>query len=102
LQNLVPQNQNIAFLDWGKLKRPFRLRNRRRGDKFRPLGMKGTKSLADFLIDVKVPRHLRDEVAIFTSKGKIAWVVGYRICDECKVTNKTKKVLKLEATFSDF
>ncbi len=102
LQNLVLQNQNIAFLDWDKLKRPFRLRSRRRGDKFRPLGMKGTKSLADFLMDVKVPRHLRDEVAILTSKGKIAWVVGYRICDECKVTHKTQKALKLEATFSDF
>ncbi|MCK4403576.1 MAG: tRNA lysidine(34) synthetase TilS [candidate division Zixibacteria bacterium] len=97
-QNLIPQNQNTAFLDWEKLKKPFRLRSRRRGDKFKPLGMKGTKSLADFLIDAKVPRHLRDEVPILTSKGKIVWVVGYRISDEFKVNQKTKKVLKLEAT----
>ena len=100
-QNLFHGNQNIAFLDWEKLKKPFCLRSRRRGDKFKPLGMKGTKSLADFLIDTKVPRHLRDEVAIFTSKGKIAWVVGYRISDEFKVTDKTKKVLKVEATVAD-
>ncbi|MCK4224646.1 MAG: tRNA lysidine(34) synthetase TilS [candidate division Zixibacteria bacterium] len=100
-QNLIPQNQNIAFLDWEKLKCPFRLRSRRRGDKFKPLGMKGTKSLADFLIDAKVPRYLRDEVLILTSKGKIAWVVGCRISEEFKVTEKTKKVLKVEAFVSD-
>jgi tRNA(Ile)-lysidine synthase len=100
-QNLIPPNQNTAFLDWEKLKRPFRLRSRGRGDKFKPLGMKGTKSLADFLIDAKVPRHLRDEVPILTSKGKIAWVVGCRISDEFKVTHKTKKVLKMEVSVSD-
>jgi len=100
-KNLFHQNQNIAFLDWEKLKNPFCLRSRRRGDKFKPMGMKGTKSLADFLIDAKVPRHLRDEVAIFTSKGKIVWVVGYRISDEFKVTHKTKKVLKVEVSVPD-
>ncbi len=100
-KEIFTQNQNIAFLDWEKLKSPFRLRSRRRGDKFKPLGMKGTKSLADFLIDAKVPHHRRNEVAILTSKGKIAWVVGYRINDEFKVTDKTKKVLKMEATVAD-
>ena len=98
---LFTQDQNIAFLDWEKLKSPFRLRSRRRGDKFKPLGMKGTKSLADFLIDAKVLHHLRDEVPILTSKGKIAWVVGYRINDEFKVTDKTRKVLKVEVSFAE-
>ncbi|KPK99868.1 MAG: hypothetical protein AMJ91_06055 [candidate division Zixibacteria bacterium SM23_73_3] len=99
--DLLHQNQNIAFLDWEKLRTPFRLRSRRRGDKFKPLGMKGTKSLADFLIDAKVPHHLRDEVAILTSKGKIAWVVSYRISDEFKVTSKTSRVLKVQTEISD-
>ena len=97
-RNLIPQNQNVAFLDWEKMKAPLCLRSRRRGDKFRPLGMKGSKSLADFLIDAKVPRHLRDHLAILTSKGKIAWVIGHRISDEFKVTEKTKKILKVQAT----
>jgi tRNA(Ile)-lysidine synthase len=100
-KNIFTQDQNVIFLDWERLKRPFHLRSRKRGDKFKPLGMKGTKSLADFLIDAKVPRHLRDEVAIFTSKGKIAWVVGYRISDEFKVTSKTRRVLKVQAEISD-
>ncbi len=89
------RDPNVALLDWAKLKPPFVLRSRRRGDRFRPFGMKGTKSVADFLIDAKVPRHLRDEVPILTSRGKIAWVVGHRISDEFKVTPKTRQILKL-------
>jgi tRNA(Ile)-lysidine synthase len=100
-QTINTQDRNIAYLDWGKLQKPFRIRTRWKADRFRPLGMKGTKSLADFFIDAKVPHHLRDEVSILTSKGKIVWVVGYRISDEFKVTDETKKVLKVEAKVLD-
>ncbi len=96
--NYITRYQNIALLDEDKLHKPFRLRNRRKGDRFKPLGMKGTKSLADFFIDTKIPHHERDIVPILTSKGRIIWVVGYRISDEFKVTDKTKKVLKVEIT----
>ncbi|MCK4384785.1 MAG: tRNA lysidine(34) synthetase TilS [candidate division Zixibacteria bacterium] len=90
------KGEEVAFLDWGKLKGPFRLRSRRPKDKFKPLGMQGTKSIADFLIDMKVPRYERDEVMLLTTQGKIAWILGYRISDEFKVTDKTKKVLRIE------
>ena len=63
--------------------------------------MQGTKSIADFLIDMKVPRYERDEVMLLTTKGKIAWVLGHRISDEFKVTDKTKKVLKIEVAFDE-
>jgi tRNA(Ile)-lysidine synthase len=100
-KELIGPHHNLVYLDWKKLKGPFRLRTRRRGDKFKPLGMKGSKSVADFLIDAKVPRHQRDRVAILTSKGKIVWVVGYRESEDFKVTGDTRSVLKIEATYSD-
>ena len=96
---LISQNQNVALLAWDKLKEPFCLRSRTRGDKFAPLGMKGTKTVADFLIDAKVPRYLRDEVAILTSKKEIVWVAGHRISEKYKVTGKTEKVLRVQVTF---
>ena len=96
------RDQNVAFLDWQKLKMPFVLRSRRKGDRFKPLGMKGTKSVADFLIDGKVPRHLRDEVPVLISKDRIVWLVGHRISDRFKVTDKTRKVLRVTATSGDF
>ena len=95
-QKIKSKGEQVAFLDWEKLKEPFRLRNRRPKDKFKPLGMQGTKSVADFLIDMKVPRYERDEVMLLAAGGKIAWILGYRISDEFKVTDKTKKVLRIE------
>jgi tRNA(Ile)-lysidine synthase len=90
-------NQMVAFLDWGKLKLPFILRNPEPGDKFKPLGMKGTKSLIDFLTDLKVPRYEKERALVLTSKGKIVWVLGHRIADEFKITKDTKKILKIKA-----
>ena len=101
LRNLIPPNRIVAYLDMDKMQKPFRLRNRRKGDRFTPLGMKGTKTLSDFFIDAKVPHRLREEVLILTSKGRIVWVVGYRISDEFKVTEKTRKVLKVEVAHKE-
>jgi tRNA(Ile)-lysidine synthase len=38
----------------------------------------------------------RSEVPLLTSGGVIAWVVGYRIDERVKITEKTKKVLKVK------
>jgi len=91
------KDEMTAFLDWDKLKPPFILRNPRTGDRFRPLGMKGTKSLKDFLTDLKVPRYEKERVRVLTSKGEIVWILGYRIGDEFKVRKTTEDVLKIEA-----
>ncbi|MCJ7508573.1 MAG: tRNA lysidine(34) synthetase TilS [candidate division Zixibacteria bacterium] len=87
----------VAYLDWDKLSSPFGLRHRKNKDWFIPLGLKGSKTLADFLIDLKVPRMERDDIFLLTSKNRIAWVVGQRIDDRFKIDSNTKEVLKIEA-----
>ncbi len=57
----------------------FRVRNRRNGDKFQPLGMKGTKKLSDFFTDLKIPVSKRDLTLILTYDEEIVWVVGKRV-----------------------
>ena len=91
------KDEMTAFLDWDKLKPPFILRNPRTGDRFRPQGMKGTKSLKDFLTDLKVPRYEKERVRVLTSKGEIVWILGYRIGDEFKVRKTTENILKIES-----
>jgi tRNA(Ile)-lysidine synthase len=91
------KDEMTAFLSWDKLKPPFILRNPRTGDQFRPLGMKGTKSLKDFLTDLKVPRYEKERVLVLTSNDWIVWVLGYRIADQFKVQKNTKEVLKIKA-----
>ncbi len=84
-----------AALDLDKLIFPLILRHWRKGDYFYPLGMGGRKKLSDFFVDQKISVVDKDKLWILESGGEIAWIVGYRIDDRFKVTQKTKKVLKL-------
>lgn len=96
-EDIVRYDSLIAYLDYDKIKGNLIVRNRRKGDKFRPLGFKGRKKLKDFFIDEKVPRAIRDKLPIVECNGKILWVCGMRIADEFKVTSDTKKVLVITA-----
>lgn len=70
----------------------IKMRNRRGGDKFVPLGMKGTKKLKDFMIDEKIPRNDRSRVGILTIDENIAWIVGYRRDDRYKFKKNGIKI----------
>ena len=50
-----------------------------------PLGMKGRKKVADFLNELKLPRHHKEHVYVATHAGKLMWVLGYRIDDSLRV-----------------
>ncbi|MBN1626861.1 MAG: tRNA lysidine(34) synthetase TilS [Deltaproteobacteria bacterium] len=86
---------SVAYLDTDKLEYPLTARNFTPGDRFVPLGMKGHRKVKDFFIDLKVTSEARASTPILTSGDKIVWVCGYRIDDRFKVTEQTKKVLKI-------
>jgi tRNA(Ile)-lysidine synthase len=89
-------SSNIAFLDYQNLQFPLRMRNFRPGDRFQPLGAKGTQKLKEFFIDHKIPRFERPKIPLLVSGEMIAWIVGYRIDERVKITEKTQKVVKVE------
>ncbi len=82
-----------VWLDWDKLTPPLEVRSAKPGDRFRPLGMRGSKKVGDFLTDCKVPPALRDEVLLLCDKDGLLWLVGFEIADRAKVDTQTKKVL---------
>lgn len=86
----------VACLDYAKIKPPLKVRSRKRGDRFQPLGLKGTKKLQDYFVDVKVPKFLRDSVVIVEDQEKIIWIAGYQIDNRAKTDRKTKIILRLE------
>jgi tRNA(Ile)-lysidine synthase len=83
------------YISGDKLTDSFILRYWKNGDRFQPLGMKGSKKLSDFLNEQKIPSHLKKEQMVLTNSGQIVWVVGYRVDNRFKVKNKTKKVYQL-------
>ena len=75
------------------------VRNRRPGDRFRPVGLNGHKKLQDFFVDRKVTRHTRDAVPIVVDQhDRIVWVAGYGIDEAFRVTDTAQAVLILKLT----
>ncbi|GAF85605.1 unnamed protein product, partial [marine sediment metagenome] len=84
----------LEFIDYNKVKPPLKLRNRRSGDRFYPLKMKGLKKVKDFFIDNKISKGYRDLIPILVdSEDKIIWIMGMRLDDRVKINSDTKKVL---------
>jgi tRNA(Ile)-lysidine synthase len=70
-------SRHRILLDAGLGPGPFTVRGRRPGDRLRPLGLGGTKSLQDLFVDRKVPRGERDRTpVVLDAAGRILWVVG--------------------------
>jgi tRNA(Ile)-lysidine synthase len=51
----------------------------REGDRMRPAGLGGTKTLQDLFTDRKVPRALRSTLPVVESNGEIVWVAGVAV-----------------------
>ncbi len=85
-----------AMLDLEQLNFPLRIRSWTEGDRFIPLGMKNSKKISDFLIDLKIPLVKKQEIKVLESGEKIAWIIGYRIADWAKYTAATRKTLYLK------
>lgn len=89
----IQEDPLIGQFDYDKIKGNLKIRNKRPGDRFKPLGLKGTKKLKDFFIDEKVPVYIRNKTPLLVSGTDIVWVIGFRISDEYKITDNTKKIL---------
>jgi tRNA(Ile)-lysidine synthase len=55
------------------------VRTWREGDRMRPAGLGGTKSLQDLFTDRKVPRALRRTLPIVEAAGEVVWVAGVAV-----------------------
>lgn len=84
-----------ALMDFEAVRFPLTVRPWKEGDRFQPLGVKGTRKVKDFFIDRKLPREARRKTPLVLFGERIAWVVGQRIDERVKVTSSTRKVLEL-------
>jgi tRNA(Ile)-lysidine synthase len=67
----------------------------RHGDRMRPLGLGGSKSLQDLFTDRKVPRERRSQLPVVVSDGEIAWVPGVATGERFRVEGDTAARVRL-------
>ena len=89
------EDNKTVYLDFAKLSDDFSVRNYRKGDRFQPLGLNGSKKLGDFFTDRGVPERLRQETPLVVCGGEIVWVAGMAISEKYKLEPSTKTILKL-------
>jgi tRNA(Ile)-lysidine synthase len=92
----IPRGRHLAALDLNLLQFPLKVRPWKEGDWFVPLGMNGKKKLSDFFINEKIPVNLKSRIMVLTSDKSIVWIIGHRLDNRFKVTEKTEQVLELE------
>ena len=91
------KDASVAQFDMDKITFPLKLRHWRKGDKFKPLGMKGSKLLSDFFNDLGFTAYQKRNVWIMEdAKGLILWVVGYRISDKVKILDTTNVIFQCD------
>lgn len=100
--NIKPSNR-YAYFDADKIEFPLLIRYYKEGDYFYPFGMSkpktpgkvGKKKLSKYFKDEKFSLLEKENTAVLFSGEKLIWLVGYRIDDRFKVTDKTMTVLKM-------
>jgi tRNA(Ile)-lysidine synthase len=70
----------------------------REGDRMRPAGLGGSKSLQDLFTDRKVPRALRHSLPVVESAGQIVWVAGVAVGEEYRAAPDEPDIVSLSAT----
>jgi tRNA(Ile)-lysidine synthase len=89
----IIKSPEVACIDMEKVEFPLLIRKWKQGDYFCPLGMSGFKKVSDFLIDNKVPVHLKENIWVLCSGQDIVWVIGHRIDNRFRITQETKRVM---------
>ncbi len=93
-----PEGPGLATLDAAALGERVEVRSWRSGDRMRPLGLGGSKSLQDLFTDGGVPRSARALVPVVAAAdGRIAWLAGVAVGDEFKLRDDTRFVAVISA-----
>ena len=89
-------DKTSAFLDLSKLKFPLVVRNRREGDRYRPLGAPGQKKLKEIMRAKGIPLSERERRPVFFSGDNIVWVLGLPVSEKFKVEKGTTGIFVLK------
>lgn len=97
--------EGVLFVDADKVLKPLRTRPFAAGDRFIPLGMKGSRLVSDFLTDLKLDVYQKRKTLVVTTADEngneiIVAVAGHRIDDRYKITSSTKRIIGIYSVFS--
>jgi len=86
----------LFFMDYDTVVPPVIIRTIKPGDRIQPLGMQGEKKIKSYFIDEKVPIDVRKQTLLLLDQKSVIWIVGRRLSERVKISEETRRVLKVE------
>ena len=86
----------IEYFDADLLPEQLVIRHWRDGDRITPIGMDGSMTVSDFLTNSKINIAGKRKVLVLCSADEVLWVIGYRIHNGFKVTQKTEGIIRIK------
>jgi len=70
----------------------LKLRSRKPGDRFQPLGMEGhSVKLSEYMINQKIPRRVRERWPLIVSGNDIVWIPGIALSHQFRLAESTRQ-----------
>ena len=91
----IPQKTYTKWFDYDKIINCLVLRNRQTGDYLTITEDGKCKSVKEYFIEQKIPRIERSQKLLLADGQHILWVIGQRISEAYKVTEKTQTILQV-------
>lgn len=100
-RDLTEFGPNVAYVTTSAVEGGARVRPRRDGDRFHPLGMRSETKLQDYFVNAHVPERFRDRIPLVECERGIAWVAGERIAEWAKLGEGEAQAIRLELSAAD-
>ena len=84
------------YIDAAKIQMPLSCRIVAPGDRFSPLGLRGSKKVTDYLTDIKFENlHKGNVLVMCDASGKIICIPGLQVDNKVRVTEATTEILQI-------
>ncbi len=84
------------YIDASKIQMPLSCRIVAPGDRFSPLGLRGSKKVTDYLTDIKFENlHKGNVLVMCDASGKIICIPGLQVDNKVRVTEATTEILQI-------
>lgn len=97
----LPLSGNEQHIDADALRGELTLRPWRAGERWQPLGLKGTRLISDELTDAKYPALLRKSARVLADVEGPVWLETGRIAHRVRLTETTVRALRIRRVAED-
>lgn len=89
-------NPDVQWLDADALRLPLTWGALREGERIRPLGAPGSKTISDLLIDKKIPARQRPAIRLLRDHVGAAWIHPLCLANRLRLKAETTRALRIE------